>query len=238
MNNFHKFKPTDKMSNVISGNYSLITVLSRFGLSLGFGEKTVKEVCDSQNVDCDTFLTVVNFVHEDSFGGEYIFDEEKISLTALVDYLKQAHSYFLDFCLPSIRTKLCEALSQEPETNDITRTILRFYDMYVAEVRRHMEYENDHVFTYVDKLLNGKNDSKYTILLFAEKHNHIDQKLTELKNIILKYYPQRKCNNLLNASLFDIFNCEADLRTHCRLEDLVFVPTVAKLEQKLRQNEK
>lgn len=39
MSNFHKFKPTDKMSNVISRNYSLISVMSRFGMSLGFGEK-------------------------------------------------------------------------------------------------------------------------------------------------------------------------------------------------------
>ena len=29
MDNFHKYKPTDKMSNVISENYSLISVMSR-----------------------------------------------------------------------------------------------------------------------------------------------------------------------------------------------------------------
>ena len=58
MDNFHKYKPTDKMSNVISENYSLISVMSRFGLPLGFGEKTVAEVCKEQGVDCNTILTV------------------------------------------------------------------------------------------------------------------------------------------------------------------------------------
>ncbi len=237
MSNFHKFKPTDKMSNVISRNYSLISVMSRFGMSLGFGEKTVKEVCDNQNVDCGTFLAVVNFVDEDAYGGEYIFDEDSVSLPALMEYLKQAHSYFLDFSLPTIRMKLCEALDQEPEKNDITQSILMFYDKYVEEVRRHMEYENKHIFQYVDNLLEGKRDNNFSIQNFAERHSHIDQKLAELKNIIIKYYPQSKCNNLLNASLFDIFNCESDLRTHCRLEDLVFTPTVARLESKLRNEE-
>lgn len=233
MNNFHKYKPTDKMSNVISENYSLISVMSRFGMPLGFGEKTVAEICAEQGVDCQTFLVVVNFVCEDSFGGEYAFDYDSVSLPALVEYLKQAHSYFLDFSLPTIRRKLCSALELEPEKNNIIKTVLMFYDKYVAEVRRHMEYENEYIFKYADNLIKHHQPGNFSIAQFAERHNHIDQKLKELKNIIIKYYPQTKCNNLLNDTLFDIFNCESDLRTHCQLEDSVFTPVVLKLEQEL-----
>lgn len=234
MSNFHKFKPTDKMYNVIGRNYSLISVLSRFGLSLGFGEKTVREVCESQNVDCNTFLTVVNFVEEESIGGDFVLELEHISLEALIEYLKQAHSYFLDFNLPAIRQKLCQALDLEPGNNDITETILMFYDKYVEEVRRHMDYEDKYVFTYVKSLLDGNYSGNFNIRNFAEHHDsHIKKKLTELKNIIIKYYPQTQCNNLLNASLFDIFNCEADLQMHCSLEDNVFAPAVAQLEAKI-----
>ena len=46
MDNLQKYKPTDKMIDLISDNYSLLQVMSRFGLSLGFGDKTVKEVCE------------------------------------------------------------------------------------------------------------------------------------------------------------------------------------------------
>ena len=90
MDNFHKYKPTDKMSNVISENYSLISVMSRFGLPLGFGEKTVAEVCNEQGVDCNTFLIVVNFVNEDSYSGEFSFNYDSVSLPALVDYLNDS----------------------------------------------------------------------------------------------------------------------------------------------------
>lgn len=233
MNNFHKYKPTDKMSNIISENYSLISVMSRFGLPLGFGEKTVEAVCNEQGVDCGTFLTVVNFVNEDSYNGEFSFNYDSVSLPALIEYLKQAHSYFLDFSLPTIRQKLCNALELEPEKNDIIKTVLMFYDKYVNEVRRHMEYENDYIFKYADNLIAHCDTGNYSISQFAKRHSHIDQKLKELKNIIIKYYPQTKCNNLLNDTLFDIFNCESDLRTHCRLEDSVFTPVVMRLEQKL-----
>lgn len=75
-----------------------------------------------------------------------------------------------------------------------------------------MEYENEAVFTYVEKLLEGKLAENYDIATFASKHNQIESKLTELKNIIIKYYPEKENNNKLNAVLFDIFNCEHD---HC-----------------------
>ena len=64
MDKLQKYKPTDKMIDLIGDNYSLLQVMSRFGLSLGFGDKTVKEVCEMNNVDCQTFLVVVNFMAE------------------------------------------------------------------------------------------------------------------------------------------------------------------------------
>ncbi len=57
-----KYKPTDRMVSLISDNYQLIQVMSRFGIPLGFGDKTVTEVCSDNGVDCRTFLTVVNFM--------------------------------------------------------------------------------------------------------------------------------------------------------------------------------
>ena len=42
MDNLQKYKPTDKMIDLISDNYSLLQVMSRLELSLGFGDKTVK----------------------------------------------------------------------------------------------------------------------------------------------------------------------------------------------------
>lgn len=92
-----KYTPTDKMSYLICDNYTLLQVMSRFDLSLGFGDKTVQEVCRENGVDCRTFLAVVNFMIEDSDRMED--DVKDISMPSLMNYLKQAHHYFLDFCL-------------------------------------------------------------------------------------------------------------------------------------------
>ena len=143
MDNLQKYKPTDKMIDLISDNYSLLQLMSRFGLSLGFGDKTVKEVCELNGVDCRTFLIVVNFMSE----GFSRMDgsSEDISIPALIDYLRQAHIYFLDFSLPAIRRKLIEAI--DCSQDDVAFLILKFFDEYTREVRKHMEYENEVVFT-------------------------------------------------------------------------------------------
>lgn len=230
----HKYHTTDKMSDVICNNYSLLMVMSRFGLSLGFGDKTIQEVCESQGVDHQTFLAVLNFIGEDHYEFE---DHNELSIPSLIDYLKTAHSYFLDFNLPLIRRKLIEAIDCSAN-NEVAFLILKFFDEYAAEVRNHMEYEERMVFTYVSGLLQGIGSENYRINIFARKHNQIESKLTELKNIIIKYYPAKENNNLLNAVLFDIYNCEEDLASHCRVEDYMFVPAVLRLEKEFYKNEK
>ncbi|MCD8292809.1 MAG: hemerythrin domain-containing protein [Prevotellaceae bacterium] len=234
MNELHKYRATDKMSDLICDNYSLLMVMSRFGLSLGFGDKSVKDVCLSQGVDYKTFLAVANFISEERCS--YDDREGDFSLPALMDYLKRAHVYFLDFNLPAIRRKLVDAIDN-PEGNEVSFLILKFFDAYAKEVERHMGYENEAVFTYVERLLEGKLQDDYDIAVFAMKHNQIDAKLKELKNIIIKYYPERGNNNLLNAVLFDIFNCEQDLASHCEVEDYLFVPAVQRLEKRVKNGD-
>lgn len=230
----HKYRETDKMSDLICDNYSLLMVMSRFGLSLGFGDKNVKDVCEAQDVDYRTFLAVANFISEEQYS--YSADDNSFSIPALMDYLKRAHTYFLDFNLPVMRRKLIEAIDCSRD-NDVAYLILKFFDEYANEVRRHMEYENEAVFTYVEQLLQGKLSNEYNIATFASKHNQIDTKLKELKNIIIKYYPEKENNNLLNAVLFDIFNCEQDLASHCQVEDYMFVPAVAQIEKRLKDEQ-
>lgn len=95
-----------------------------------------------------------------------------------------------------------------------------------------MSYEERAVFPYVRNLLEGKKDPKYNISIFSKRHDQIEMKITELKNIIIKYYPGAG-TNMLNSVLFDIFATEEDLTSHARVEDYLFVPAILALEKEL-----
>jgi regulator of cell morphogenesis and NO signaling len=140
----------------------------------------------------------------------------------------------LDFNLPNIRRKLIEAIDCSG-TDELAMLILKFYDEYVTEVRKHMEYENDVVFSYVEQLSQGFLNRNFSISNFAGKHTPIGYKLKELKDIIIRYYPEKN-NYQLNQVLLEIILSEQDLTSHCMIEDKLFVPAVKLIEEQLKKN--
>ena len=189
------------MWDVIRYEPKVLQAMSRFCISLGVGEHTVKEVCEANGVDTDTFLAVANFIkHGEECAGLFI---DKIKVPALMDYLRNAHDYFLNFQFPKIRRKLIEAVDCS-EKNEVAFLILQFYDAYAAEVRKHMQFENNKIFTYVNSKLNGepvneKNEAtSKEIEMYLRGHDAIESKLKELKNLLVKYGVPAANVNFLN----------------------------------------
>lgn len=216
-----------KMREAIADTPVLLMALSRFNIPLGFGDETIGEVCARAGVDTDTFLAVASLI-----AGRKI-PLRPVSLPELMTYLRQAHSYFIDYHLPQIRRKLIDALNYS-SGEAVALVILKFFDDYVCEVRNHMEHENTEVFTYVDCLLQGRRDPDYSIERFLKTHEPIATKLHELKDIFICHYHGVGADiNRLNSVLFDIINCETDLMSHCEVENRIFVPAVRELERSI-----
>ena len=226
------YEADDKMISIIRDNYDLLQSLGSFGINLGFGDKTVKETCEDNGVDTYTFLAVVNF----AINGYGEFDvDEKISVPTLLHYLEASHAYFLDFQLPYIRRELQESLD---ERDSLAKLILRFYDEYAQEIRRHMRYEQKTLFPYVQSLIEGVPTNDYNVDTFSKHHGAAHKKLRELKLLIIKYLPQDGLhNNQLTATLHDIYENEVWLRQHAMVEDHIFVPVIRRLEQLAKQSD-
>ena len=226
------YEADDKMISLIRDNYDLLQMLGSFGINLGFGDKTVKETCEDNEVDTYTFLAVVNF----SINGFGDFDtDEQLSVPTLLHYLEACHAYFLDFQLSYIRRELQESLD---ERESLAKLILRFYDEYAHEIRRHMKYEQKTLFPYVQSLIDGHPANDYNVDTFSKHHGATDKKLRELKLLIIKYLPQDGLhNNQLTATLHDIYENEVWLRQHAMVEDHIFVPAIRRLEQLVKQND-
>ncbi|MBO5881489.1 MAG: hemerythrin domain-containing protein [Paraprevotella sp.] len=236
---FEKYKETNQMGDIICEDYRILQVMSRFGLTLGFGDHTVGETCATAGVDATTFLAVVNFIRSNGRTNNIGDIVEALSLPSLMDYLHRSHDYFVKFRLPSIRRKLIEALDCSAN-NQIAFLILKFYDEFASEVSRHMEYEDKHIHTYVKDLMKGvRTHSEVNIHQLSHRHqdNHaqIEKTLSELKNIIIKYYPTDSQAQLLNEVLIDLYMTEEDLFNHCHLEDTLFYEAVVRLEEQFQE---
>lgn len=224
--NHSSYIRNDRMRDIINDNSLLLTVINRFSISLGFGDKSVATVCDENDVDVDTFLAVINLISGKGWS------TYKISLQPLIGYLRKSHQYILNHALPTIKKTLIEGL-QQTNTSEIAMFILRFYDSYMQEVRKHMEYEDNVVFSYVENLIEGQVKDKFNISDFSSRHEHMAGSLDELKELFIYQYNQ-KDNDLISIALFDIIMCGNDLMSHCEIENKLLFPTVTKLEESMK----
>jgi regulator of cell morphogenesis and NO signaling len=211
------YKGTDKISDLMSHEEDAIQIISRFGLEMGVGEQTISQVCEAHDVHTPTFLSVVNYK---VFKHRAIPDD--IDIPTLQRYLRNAHTYFLDFRLPRLRRLLIEALIPADPTTKIPGLILRCYDEFAEEIRIHIEHENEGRF---------------------DEHEHDDRritdKLTEIKNLIIKYYPSGAIAHangshgkgaityLLISVMSELWHTEQDFADHCAIEDDILYPALA-----------
>lgn len=218
------YRPENLMRDLIRDNSLLLPAISRFDIAFGFGDDTVAQICCENGVDVNTLLCVCNLL------SGYNYDSSGISLTSLMGYLERAHSSFLEVTLPKIRHHLIDAINFNV-SSEVALLLIRFYDEYVVEVRRHMEYENEVIFQYVERLLAGETESDFNISHYSESHDDTVAKLNELKNIFIYHYKQKN-NARLSGALLDIIICERDLLSHFDVETKLFIPLVENLEKK------
>jgi regulator of cell morphogenesis and NO signaling len=226
---FGKYREFDAMSNLIGKNYQALLVMSRFGIALGFGDKTIGEVCRDNQVDTGTFLSIINLMVNENKAVPFF--DTPLSVDSLINYLHNSHDYFLNYRLPEIREKLVKVLNESED--ELNRAVLEYFDKFVAEIKKHMLNEDKKVFPYVKSLLGTQHKDKYPVG-FSKQHEQIETRLTEFKNILIKYYPAQSTNEI-NSVLFDIFNCEKDLASHNAVEEYLFLPAIEDLENKASQ---
>ena len=208
------YKSTDKICDLMAHEEDAIQIISRFGLEMGVGDQTIEQVCLAHDVHTPTFLSIVNYkvFHQRAI-------PEDIDVPTLQRYLRNAHTYFLDFRLPRLRNALVEAIMPADPTTKIPVLILRCFDEFVDEIRTHIEHENEGLF---------------------DEHEHDDQritdKLTEIKNLIIKYYPSPITDNPspvtypLISVMSDLWHTEQDFADHCAIEDDILRPALTKQE--------
>jgi len=229
-----------KMADVIQMNYMLIPVIHRFGINLGFGDKTVEEVCEDSKVDLNFFLQLVNTYHDKDY-----FPKEELQLIPskdIVAYLKMTHSCYLNDKLSEVED-LIEALQHvENEDEKYLLLIRNFYEAYKNEMTEHILHEEEVVFPYVlaveeicKKGVISKTNQKiydsFSILEYQDVHDDVEEKLMDLRTIMIKYLTPPLDASLYHKIIQTLFILEQDLSYHSRIENKVLIPKVVSMEK-------
>ncbi len=226
--NYSLFSENAKMADVILANSRLLYVLPYFGIGLGFGEKTVKQVCNDKNISVPLLLLVCNMYTFD----DYIPNKEdlkQIPIEGIITYLQNSHKDYLEVRMPQIINDIHNLVEIcHLKNGDFLDS---FCEKYKQEVIAHFKYEEEIVFPYIIQLLNGVKENRYHIKEYEANHSDIDASLNDLKNIIIKFLPLdcsiEKCRDILQ----NLFMFEYDLSKHALLEDKILISLVEHIEK-------
>lgn len=228
-----------RMADIIHINQRLLLVIERFGISLGFGDKSIAEVCAKHQLNPSFVLLVLNVFNDHTYSVNELLTKEYIPV--LIDYLKNGHRYFLMDKLPYIN-ELIDRFIERTENPD-SRLLHAFFKEYMNEVIEHMSLEERTVFPYILALfgkLNGKEVNeqllRYQINDFIDNHSNIEEKLDDLKQLLIKHFPPTKDRFYRNQILFELFDLEYDLNDHNGLEERILTPLVRTLEKEAAGN--
>ena len=239
------FSKNIKMADVILNNHHLLSVISRFEINLGFGEKTIEEVCAEHKVNVDFFLEIVNAFNEPGYFPENHLESFPLSL--IISYLINTHNYYLDRKIPEINSMISLLLqeSKEPMQKELI-LIEKFFNEYRDNLTAHIQREETIVYPYILKLEQYNKDmdsiseqevkelKAYAIERYAVEHDDIQESLYDLKSLIIKYLPPQENNILCYKILGQLGHLEKDINDHSNMENRVLIPRVELLERILK----
>ncbi len=222
-----------KAGELILHDLTLLPLLNRFGIELGFQDKTIEQICSENGINIDFFLEITNAFHDKDYVSN---DLHSFSLKLIIDYLMKSHNYYRTIKIPRIK-ELINKLFWESNEEKNRSVLLNFYNEYIKEVIEHLDYEENKIYPYIiDIEKSYKNQSKqkkqkYSALNYQNVHSDINSKLLDLKNIVIKYLPPALNSEIQNELLQEIFMFEKDLKDHSKIENTVLIPRVKAIEK-------
>lgn len=233
--------PSMKMAEVIVQNHHLLSIINRFGIQLGFGERSVAEVCELYEIPVDFFLEIVNaFNNPDFFPMKNM---NSFPLGLIVDYLFKAHSFYLDVKVPEIEVLIEKLLrSTDSESKKAVLLIQKFFAEYAQQLKEHIEKEEQEVYPYImdleklyesnkmEDIANFTAQYAFRIDEYARDHEDIEEKLYDIKNLIIKYIKPQGDYVTCFKILGQIDHLEEDINDHSKMENKILIPRVRVME--------
>jgi len=200
-----------KMAELLEKDASLLGVFARMGLSFGYGEATVEEVCRAAGIDARSFLVICKVYAQNGWrpGPE---DLEGVDLGVIVTYLSRSHDYYVNVALKDLASGIGRMMFPCEEAHQ--RVIWKFFSDFKEELSKHFEYEETKVFPYV-------NDPAARIALgsYEEDHSGVEETLEDLRNLVMTHLPASADQQEAFKVISGINSLEADIRCHILLEE-------------------
>ena len=221
------FTKKTRFADMFSTNNHLVLLMPRLGISLGVGDKTVQEVCDSSGVASDFVLMVCNMYTYRNYepDTDCLLNTD---MSMLVPYLRASHTYYINERMPHLERHLASVARQADERS--ASALVEFFGQYRNEMSEHFAYEEKVVYPLLQNAMRGrvvKSDKK-----LVKAHLNMVDKISDLLQILYKYLPSKASTEELNELIFGLLQLSSDFERHAAIEEHVLMPYIEMLERR------
>lgn len=206
-----------RVCDIVIGEPSTVTVLNRFGIKLGVGDKTVRRVCADHGINPDFLVTILNtFIHKDYFP-EKILDG--FSASEIVSYLSKTNAYYEHFQLPNIERHFQLLISRSVPQNNNLGLMLQFFHEVKQELMNRIADDRDKWFP---ELLSGS--ERHARAACGDEDATIEDKIDDLISMMVMHLQGDYDANLGMAVLFSVVSLKNDILQNNRIRNRIMRP--------------
>lgn len=223
-----------KLHEVVIQEPAVITVLNRFKITLGLGDKTVAQICDKHSLDVNFFLSIINtFLNPDYFPENAL---KAYNISEIVKYLTMTNDYYRKFLIPNIEQHFNLLIMRSPNENSNLELMRNFFFEVKSELLARIENDNSALFADISSMHDSSLSLNIKDLNGTEEYDStIEDKLNDLISMFVIHLSGTYDANLCQAVLFAIINLKKDICQNNRIRNKILMPLYRALSDSKRQ---
>ncbi len=213
-----------ELHDLIERNNRLLLLMEHFGTGFTVADMDIVHFCEQHNINPDIFTSFCN-LYNGNTSALYV-PKNAEDVEQIISFLENSHRYYLDEMYPEIKYYI-HKLSEINTDTDNVALLESFFESYIKEVTKHLEWEQNVIFPLLRSVCDGSlpiEDFRRRIKRTRhDSHEDIAIKLRDLKNLLLKHIRLKDSNGYKRKLLSAIFEFQFDLDIHSIIEDKVLM---------------
>lgn len=220
-----------KLSEIIFLDPSTITVLDRFGITLGVGDARICDVCKQHDIDMHFLTTILNtFINESYFPQAALLS---FSSSKLIKYLNMTYDHYEKNMIPNIERHFAFLIGKSQSQNSNLVIMRQFFEEVKNELLQQIDYDRKNWFPTI-AINEVKSIGKWPLSTNDEQHTNdpIEEKIDDLINMLVVHLKGPYDHNLGYAVILAIFALKKDIKQNNRIRNRILMPISQSLDIK------
>ena len=215
----------DKLCDVIIIEPTVISVLNRFNIFLGVGDKSVEQICAEKNLDAEFFLTILNtYINEEYFPEKLLMS---FNASLIVGYLTKTNKYYQQFQIPNIERHFNLLIERSQDDNNNLSLLRKFFLEVKTELLGRIAEDSNTWFKEIlelEKSTSLDTKGEIPVSMPVQVTDSIEDKLGDLESMFIKHLTGSYDSNLCLAVLYAIQSLKKDIIQNDRIRNRILMP--------------